>query len=237
MANDERVQILEMLESGQITAEQAVTLIQALDTGHEENLLSGETPLANHPEEKNVSEESSQPPIEENSFSAPEPEVFAPEPEDLPEEPLPKIKPGPQRFRKFWLIPLWIGTAITLLGGLMMFVAWQNSGFGFWFACSWFPFTLGVLVLFFAWITRSTPWLHVRVRQREGQSPRNIVISFPLPLRLAGWFLRTFRNRIPGLENTNVDEIIVALENISPETPFSVEVNEDDGEHVEVYIG
>ena len=75
------------------------------------------------------------------------------------------------------------------------------------------------------------------MRQKEGSSPRNIVISFPLPLRLAGWLLRTFRKRIPGLENTNIDEIILALEHISPENPFSIEVDEGNGEHVEIYIG
>jgi hypothetical protein len=34
-----------------------------------------------------------------------------------------------------------------------------------------------------------------------------------------------------------MDEVIIALEKTSPEAPFYVEVDEGDGERVEVYIG
>jgi hypothetical protein len=231
MANNERLHILEMLDQGQITAEQALTLIQALEAGEMEAAL-----LPDRPAVENDAE-----PAEPAAPDA-EPQIFAPEPEDAPASVSAAhetFKPETsRRFRSFWLIPLWVGAAITVIGGLLMFLAWQSSGFGFWFACAWFPFMLGVLVLMLAWLARGTPWMHLRVRRPEGQEgPRNIVLSFPLPLRLAGWGLRTFGHRIPGLESTNVDEIIVALEHISPETPFSVEVDEGNGEHVEIYIG
>lgn len=242
MAENERLHILEMVEKGQITSEEAVSLIQALDAGEVDVLSSSESPeqTLTSPLLRLPGDEPSMQASRESAASDehPAPEVFAPEPEDLPDEPsLPSGAHRPDRFRKFWLIPLWIGAAITVFGGLLMLLAWQGSGFGFWFACAWFPFLIGVLTLFLAWLTRGTPWLHLRVRQSEGSRPRNIVISFPLPLRLAGWFLRTFRQYIPGLENTNIDEIIVALEHISPETPFTVAVDEGNGEHVEIYIG
>jgi hypothetical protein len=254
MAGNERLHILEMLEQGQITAEQAVTLIQALDVGDnppppgDNPLPPGETlapPVS--PEPVSDQKVDAPPPAQEAPAPYPtEPKVFNPEPEDAPEGVRPAKSAAYEtfapstshRFRSFWLIPLWVGAAITVIGGLLMFLAWQGSGFGFWFACAWFPFTLGVLVLILAWLARGMLWMHLRVRRPEGEEgPRNIVLSFPLPLRLAGWGLRTFGHRIPGLERTNVDEIIVALEHISPETPFSVEVDEGNGEHVEVYIG
>jgi hypothetical protein len=258
MASNERLHILEMLDQGQINTEQALTLIQALESGEAE-ALTPETSFARSPSPEGRGEEpvepvsgpatdappppAAVPPVEEPEVPpVEEPKIFTPAPEDAPVRPSAVYETftpvTSHRFRSFWLIPLWVGAAITVVGGLLMFLAWQGSRFGFWFACSWFPFALGVLVLILAWAARGTPWLHLRVRQAEGkEGPRNIVLSFPLPLRLAGWGLRTFGHRIPGLEQTNVDEIIVALEHISPETPFSIEVDEGDGEHVEIYIG
>ncbi|MFZ6030462.1 MAG: SHOCT-like domain-containing protein [Chloroflexota bacterium] len=239
MAENERLHILEMLDRGQITAEQALALIQALDAGAAGESLPAGVPFPPvSPEAESDPDAQPSSPLPDAEAPAPAVEVFAPEPEDAPEAPAAgQVYTPSGRFRSFWLIPLWMGAAITVLGGLLMYLAWQASGFGFWFACAWFPFALGVLALIFAWLARGMPWLHLRVRRSQGEGPHNIVISFPLPLRLAGWGLRTFGQRIPGMERTNVDEIIVALEHISPETPFCVEVDEGDGEHVEIYIG
>src|SRR5512145_3163100 len=216
MADNERLHILEMLDQGQITTEQALTLIQALEVTEAEPPLPGETPVLALPPDPMGSPEADVPSPSAAARPSPAPESFAPEPEDAP----PGVNTpssfaqearstGTQRrFRSFWLIPLWVGAGITVLGGLLMYLAWQSSGFGFWFACAWFPFTLGVLALIFAWLTRGMPWLHLRVHQPGGEGPHNIVLSFPLPLGLAGWGLRTFGHRIPGLEHTNVDEMI-----------------------------
>jgi hypothetical protein len=119
-----------------------------------------------------------------------------------------------------------------------MFLAWQASGFGFWFACTWLPFFLGVAVMALAWSTRNLPWLHIRVHQKEGERPQRIAISLPLPLGLISWALRTFKHKIPETGNVNIDEMVSALKYVSPDAPFSVDVNEGkDGERVQIYIG
>ena len=92
-------------------------------------------------------------------------------------------------------------------------------------------------VVALAWASRSAHWIHIRVHQRPGERPQNIAISFPVPLTLTGWFLRTFRSKIPNIQGVNPDEMILTLKHVSPEQPFYVEVNEGDGERVEVYIG
>ena len=53
------------------------------------------------------------------------------------------------------------------------------------------------------------------------------------------WFLRTFGRYIPQLDQTSLDEIILAIgETTSPETPIYVQVDDDeDGDQVEIYIG
>ena len=118
-----------------------------------------------------------------------------------------------------------------------MYSIFRASGFGFWFACSWFPFLISVGIIALAWASRSAHWIHIRIKQPHGERLQKIAISFPIPLTLMAWFLRTFRGKIPGMEGTNTDEMILALHHVTPDKPFYVEVNEESGEHVEVYIG
>ena len=85
----------------------------------------------------------------------------------------------------------------------------------------------------------SASWLHIRIRQKPGERPQTIALSFPLPIRITAWFLRNFGSRIPKLKETGLDELILALgKNATPQAPFYIEVNEgEDGEQVQVYIG
>jgi hypothetical protein len=76
-------------------------------------------------------------------------------------------------------------------------------------------------------------------RRFAHDGPKNITLGFPLPLGLTSWFLRTFGHYIHGMKNTNVDDIIQILEATGRTgDPFIVNVNDDeDGERVQVYIG
>lgn len=142
------------------------------------------------------------------------------------------------KWRRWWKIPLWSGACITIIGALCMYWAQQTSGIGLWFACAWVPFTVGLLIIVLALQSRTSRWLHVRIQQGADETPRNINISIPLPLRLSAWFLRTFGKYIPALKDKSFDELILALENnTNTDTPFYVEVEDgDNGERVFVYI-
>jgi hypothetical protein len=145
---------------------------------------------------------------------------------------------GIKRWRSWWWIPLTVGIVITVASGLLMLLAYQSSGFGFWFACLWFPLLLGVLVISLAAASRTMRWLHVRIHQEPGEWPQTIAISMPLPIRFAAWVLRTFKPHIPNMDNTSLDEVILALEKTSSDQPFHVQVDEgESGEKVEVFIG
>lgn len=76
-------------------------------------------------------------------------------------------------------------------------------------------------------------------RRYAHDGPRNITLGFPLPLGLTSWFLRNFGHHIHGMRNTNVDDIIQVLDATGKTgEPFIVNVNDDeDGERVQVYIG
>ena len=171
------------------------------------------------------------------SFEAAEP--FDAEAEVMPPEPAPPDGEEIKKWKRWWVIPLWIGAGITVIGGSLMYWAFSANGFGFWFACTWFPFLLGVALLGLAWSSRTAPWLHVRVHQSPGKTPKKIAISFPIPIRLTAWGLRVFGHHIPHMEGTNLDEVILALKDVSKdETPLFVDVNEgEDGERVQVFIG
>lgn len=224
MANEiERLQILEMIEKGVISAEEGVRLLNSLQGEPAEaatpQIEPTTTAASRLPEEPEVVEE---PPVNEAKASS------------APYE----FKRSIKRWQSWWWIPLTVGIVITVASGLLMFLAYQKSGFGFWFACLWFPLLLGVLVMSLAAASKSMRWLHVRVHQEPGEWPRTIAISMPLPIRFAAWVLRTFKLHIPNMDKTSLDEVILALEKTSPDQPFHVQVDEgESGEKVEVYIG
>ncbi len=262
--DDERIRILGMIESGLITADEGIVLLKALaersqslpetassagEPADVSSVASADGPSAddalpvepvsstNLPPADSAASQDRAGPEEAPSFD----ESSVSEEPLTPEEPpleTPRSNPGMDRFRSWWWIPMWVGVFITVIGATFMFLSYRSGGLGFWFACSWFPFLLGVLVLALAWSSRTARWLHVRVHQKEGERPQNINISLPIPLHLTAWFVRTFGDRIPGINNTGLDEVILALAKTSPDTPFYVQVDEgENGEKVEVYIG
>jgi hypothetical protein len=245
MANEERLQILDMIASGKITPQQGVELLSALDNEEDrvEELAAGEVQPSVFPEPRLAEATADEPtsPVVGAAAEAPAgptPPVSQarfPVMEGLPENP--SFDPRANKWRGWWRIPLWIGVVATVLTGLLMYSIYSAGGFGFWFACSWFPFLISVMIVALAWASRSAHWIHIRVHQSPGERPQNIAISFPIPLGLMAWFLRTFRSKIPNMEGVNPDEMILALNHVTSDKPFYVEVNEEDGERVEVYIG
>ena len=226
MNESERLQILEMIEKGVISAAEGVRLL---------NSLQGDTDEAATPsksESLNTTSKGSM------AFSAPKVVPEPPPPESSAPSAQSGFDSGVRKWRRFWWVPLSIGIVITVLSGLFMFLAYQKSGFGFWFACLWFPLLLGVVVISLAVTSRTTRWLHVRVQQKHGEWPKTIAISLPIPIRFVAWILRIFRPHIHAMDKTNLDEVILALDKTSPDQPFYVKVDEDEsGEKVEVYIG
>ena len=223
MTNErERLQVLEMIERGVIAAAEGVRLLSAL-TGNPPEIPS-ETAFS----DADAATEA----------APPEPQPAYEEPAPVPDKAPPDLGASARKWQRWWWVPLWVGVGITVISAGLMFLAYARSGFGFWFACTWFPFLFGVAIMALAWASRTARWLHVRVHQAEGERPRKIAISLPLPIRFTAWLVRIFRPHIPNVEGVNIDEMILALEKTSPDSPMYVQVNEGEaGERVEVYIG
>lgn len=174
VSTQERKKILEMIKEGRITAEEGARLLKILEeepAAGEANMMAGADAQVS-----SAAEEVGQ---------------------------TPAYKTNPDRsadvrsryWQRWWLIPMWFGIGITVLGAGLMYWAMQATGTGLWFACAWIPFLLGVSVMLLAWSSRSARWLHLRVKEQKGGRTERIALSFLIPVRLTAWFLRTFGKR------------------------------------------
>ncbi len=206
--SEEKKHILKMVEDGKISAEEALELMRAVD----EDMATGEA----------ESVETEADPM--STFE--------------PDENLDEIA---ERVKRYGNIPLWGGVILVTLSGLWMFSALQGAGFGFWFYCSWLPFLLGVMAVAAAAGSHKSRWVFIDVRQAPGEIPQRITFGLPLPLRFVAWLMRTFGNWIPDIDvnATAVAEMIENLADAPDDVPaLIVDVHDDDdGEHVQIFIG
>jgi hypothetical protein len=195
---EERLQILKMVESGQIQAEEAVMLLAALER-------SGS-----------------------NAGDSAPPDV-------LPQRHGPG-QDGESRWARFWIYPMMAGAGVLILGAFLLAWLYASEAAKGWLVCGWLPVLLGVAVVLLALWTRRTTWMHLRISE-EGK--RKLAFSFPLPLGLAAWAVRIAQPFVPQLQQTGVDDLILALRaSASRGEPIAIDVQDDErGERVEVYIG
>ncbi len=219
MTDQERNQVLKMIADGTITPQEGLRLMQALD----QESPAGELPPASP---------APFPPANET----PQVEIRSNQPEPTADPRIERIKSTVSRL---WQIPLWTGIAITVLSAWGMYTLMRTSGIHFWFYFLLLPLLLGVLLTALAVGSRHARWLFVDVYQKPGERPQHIFLGFPLPLKFAAWFLRTFGPMIPGLRTTNVDEVIQVIETgFTGTEPLIVNVDDgEQGEKVRVYIG
>jgi SHOCT-like protein len=209
MSSEERRKILQMVEEGRISPQEAASLMHALD--EDADLVQ---------EEVEVFQPESRPGFEGSS--------------------VPEFEEVRSRARRFAMIPLWTGVFIAVFSAWGIYSIQQSAGANFWFFCLMVPLLLGVSLIALSAGGEGSKWMYVNVDRRKAQDwPQNITLGFPLPLGLTAWFLRNFGHNIRGLGKTNVDEIIQVLDATSKSgAPFIVNVHDDeDGEHVQVYIG
>src|SRR5690242_18253746 len=107
MTDNERQQVLKMIEEGKISAAEGLKLMQALD----EDTANEQVEVVQNAAGQDRTTAGSDPEFDR------------------------KIN----RFRKLWMIPVWVGVLVTVAAAYWMYSAVQSSGLGFWFYCSWLP--------------------------------------------------------------------------------------------------
>jgi hypothetical protein len=224
MTDQEREQVLKMIENGTISPEDGLKLMQTLDQSppEDEVLALPSTANSGPAPDQAAKEGSNKGPDEKSSFDKD-----------------PRIDKVKSTVRRLWQIPLWIGVLITILSAWGMFSLVQAARLNFWFYCLSAPLLLGVLVMVAAIGSRKARWIFVDVHQKPGEKPGRIFLGFPLPLKLAAWGFRTFGHNIPEMDKAKVAGVVQMIETgFTGEEPLVVNVDEGkDGDRVQVYIG
>lgn len=211
--NADALEILKKVESGELSVEEGARRLQELEN-RAGAAANGTVPVSDSTA----------------AWSSAQVSVTTPQGIEAHDEDLP---PDLGWWKKGWLIPFWVGTGILVLGALQMGWAYSSQKF-FWFYCAWLPMLGGLLVLLLSWWSQRARWVHVRVQDADGS---RVSISVPLPLGLAGWAFRVFGRFIPNMEKKVLDDLPGILDALSKEKgPATVEVNDEDGSRVRVYI-
>ncbi len=140
-------------------------------------------------------------------------------------------------WKRWWLIPFGVGVLIMVLGAYAMYGGYRAAGLSWGFWLSWLPFGLGVLIMALSAINSSSRWVHIRVDRKPGEKPQQIAISFPLAPAM-GIFNIVNHFGVAKDAGKTVNEAFNMLNSaVSSDQPIHIQVNDEDGEHVEVFIG
>jgi len=143
------------------------------------------------------------------------------------------------RLRMWRLIPLWMGVSMTV-GAVFGFAAIQQGDAGAaWLLCLIPMFVFGAALSVVGSGAGRTRWLYLSVdRSRKPDGPRRVSFGLPLPLGATHWFLQRFGKRFKALRHTVTDEVIQALASVKKsDSPVIVDVDEEDGARVQIYLG
>jgi len=209
MSSEERKKILQMVEDGKISAEEAANLMHTL-------------------EEDSVEELAGLPGVEAGTgFESSE--ASAPEFE--------QVKARARRFAMvpLWV---GVGIAVLSAWGIFAIQQTVGVNFWFFclmfpLMLGVLLITIGSTGQGSKWL-----YVNVDRRYADDW-PKNITFGFPLPMGLTAWFMRTFGHNIRGMNKAQVDGIVDVLDATNKsDDPFIVNVDDDDdGDRVQVYIG
>ena len=156
--------------------------------------------------------------------------------ETLPPPPREPVEPPRTRWARFWIYPALGGGVVLFVGLMVMALVYVSDAARGWMFCGWVPLLLGLSVMLLAVWSRNATWLHLRIKEEEG---RKIAFSFPIPLTLTAWVMRVAQPFVPQLQDTGVDDLLIALRDSAARgEPMFIDVqDEEKGERVEIYIG
>ena len=209
MSSEERTKILQMVEEGKISAEEAASLMRALDDDSAEEQI-----------EAYDFEEGSG--FEGGETSAPE---------------FDQVKARARRFATIPLW-IGVSIAVLSAWGIFSIQQNAGVNFWFFCLMFPLMLGVLLIAVGSAGQGSKWLYVNVD-RPYADDWPRNITFGFPLPLGLTAWFMRNFGHNINGMNKTQVDGIVEVLTATGEsDEPFIVNVDDDDdGERVQVYIG
>lgn len=209
MSSEERKKILQMVEDGKISAEEAASLMRTLDDDSVEEQI----------EAYDVESGSG---FEGSGSSAPEFEA---------------VKARALRFAMIPLWA-GIAIAVLSAWGMFSIQQNVGVNFWFFFLVFPLMLGVLLIAIGSAGQGSKWLYINVD-RRYTHEWPENITLGFPIPLGLTAWAVRNFGHNINGMNQAQVDGIVEVLNTAGKsDDPFIVNVDDDDnGERVQVYIG
>jgi len=209
MSSEERKKILQMVEEGRISAEEAASLMRALDNDSAE-------------EQINAYDVETGSGFEGSETSAPE---------------FDQVKVRARRFAAIPLW-IGVSIAVLSAWGIFSIQQNVGVNFWFFCLIFPLLLGVLLIAAGSAGQGSKWLYVNVD-RPYADDWPRNITFGFPIPLGLTAWFMRNFGHNINGMNKTRVDGIVEVLNATgNSNDPFIVNVDDSDGgERVQVYIG
>lgn len=209
MSSEERRKILQMVEEGKISAEEAADLMRALDEDSAE-------------EQMDVFEAETGSGFEGSAAPAPEFE---------------DVKARARRFAMIPLW-IGVSIAVLSAWGIFSIQQNVGVNFWFFCLLFPLMLGVLLIAIGSSGQGSKWLYVNVD-RRYSDDWPRNITFGLPIPLGLTAWFMRTFGHNINGMNKAQVDGIVEVLNATDKsDAPFIINVDDDDdGERVQVYIG
>ena len=213
--------ILQMLQEGKITPEEADRLLSGLEDKTE--AASSDA----HPSTYVWSDGSSRPQDVED-------DVIYVEGEVLPESSASDF----ERFHYYWRYPFAIALAALVLFGILLAVILKATGgvFTSGATCLTGLMLFGAFVMVLAWFGRGARWIHVRVRS-AGRD--RVKFSMPFSTRLVTWGLRFSRGYVDEATRQYIsmaEAMVRSFEQSADQEPVNIELGEGD-DRIQIYIG
>ncbi len=217
----ERMSILDRLEKGEITPEEAARLLSAQQAESVKAVDSSESAMdvLGKLERGEISADEAALRLQQgrtaekadrqDGYDTGEPATFQPitsETFEVREE-----RFEPTRAWGWWFVPIAFGALLTLLAGLWMSADVRDGSFGLGFFCAWLPLAIGVAFIFLGVAARRGPWANLWINRRRRGGDTDVILNVPVPVGMAGTVLRTAGKHIPGLEEQDVDKLLNAL--------------------------
>ena len=216
----ERLQILDCLQAGEITVDEAREMLRTLMGG-------GPLPA------------SSRPPTPPENPAAPEDLSGAIRLAEQP-NPLTATAPAPDfdRLRRRWLWLFALSVMGMAISGALLVAMTQTAAGQVTLALAFtWPLLVGSVgaALLAIW-SRRAQWVQVRVEQRNGKRLR---VSLPVPVRLVGSLVALVRMVVPPARSRweNAGTLLTEMRQSSNQEPLLLDMHDDTGVHVQVFVG
>ncbi len=129
------------------------------------------------------------------------------------------------------------GTIIIALSTLWMTNrVTSGAGIDFWFFFAWLPFALGLLLLVTGWQSKVNPFIKIDVRSKSKSEKYRIQVGLALPKRFIAWGLHQYSKGKHGLSFDGMDDILDKMQNGLSDEPILIHVDDED-EDIEIVIG